>query len=160
MIYSKKRNQYNTVRSHNNTAKRKNLRCELTFEEWQEIFFIDFKSGSAISCASYPEYILILEHVIPLSWGHGGTYKGNVIPLTDPENMSISNRNPISYLNDDVLEYLAKQNDLTLEEYISFVNWCEQNKRLKKECRMYKGTYNSLEVWKSLQYNESPNNTK
>lgn len=76
-----------------------------------------------------------LDHFIPLSSGHGGTVKENIIPLCRKMNASKHGRNPFiwaeDYLSeeqqerfDEVVKYLADLNELTVEEYREFVFSC------------------------------------
>lgn len=75
-----------------------------------------------------------MDHVLPLSKG-GGTVVGNIIPLAGELNLSKNDRNLFEWfennkerlnLNRDkfnkLIEYLAKQNNLTIEEYVDFYN--------------------------------------
>ncbi|MBT2764292.1 hypothetical protein [Paenibacillus sp. ISL-20] len=140
------------VSGQNSEARVLHLPATLEGYEWRRILLEDFKSKSAIYNFELngDEFI---GHFIPLSWGHGGTYKGNLIPVNGFENMRLSNRNPLKYIkeprNHPTIKYLAEQNELTTDEYISFVNWCDKNRRTRKECRAYIGTYSSIDVWKS-----------
>lgn len=145
------------VNGQNSKAKVLNLPAILEVYEWRRILLDDFKSKSAI----YNFELRgdeIIGHFIPLSWGHGGTYYGNIIPVNGFENMRLSNRNPFKYISHpkshSTIKYLAEINELTVDEYIAFVNWCDRNRRTKKVCRAYIGTYSSINVWKS-QYSKN-----
>lgn len=101
-----------------------------------------------------------LEHFIPISWGHGGTYKGNLYLLEKSLNVSKKDRNPFEWVKQKriqnqidlskwnaLIQRLASENGLTINEFEKFVYWCEQHKRnihqLKKERNK-----TSLEIWK------------
>lgn len=79
-----------------------------------------------------------LDHFIPLSWGVGGTDKSNIIPLNKNLNFSKSDRNPLEWAEEmissgefskerweEVVEYLAHLNGLSVDEYRDFVYMCE-----------------------------------
>lgn len=140
------------VSGQNSKARVLNLPASLTLFEWKRIILEDFKSKSAIYNVEL-NGDEIIGHFIPLSWGHCGTYYGNIVPLTALENMRLSNRNPLKYISQPrshpLIKYLAEQNGLTTDEYIAFINWCDKNRRTQKECRAYIGTYSSIVVWKS-----------
>lgn len=83
-----------------------------------------------------------LDHVIPVSWGHGGTTIENIIPLRADLNISKGDKNILTWFESNVIRfnldeikfnklinYLAKINNKSVEEYISHINWCEENKR-------------------------------
>lgn len=80
------------------------------------------------------------DHVIPVSIGHGGTILGNMIPLRSDLNVSKNNRNIFEWFPlakkrfnlsqtkfDELIEYLAKVNDMTTNEYRDYVYWCHDN---------------------------------
>lgn len=80
------------------------------------------------------------DHVIPISIGHGGTTKGNMVPLTSKLNFSKNNRNVFEWFNhskdslnlsqsnfDTMISYLAKLNGKTISEYRDYVYWCHEN---------------------------------
>lgn len=83
-----------------------------------------------------------LDHVIPLASGHGGTTYGNMIPLSYDLNASKKDRCIFDWFADnrdrfgleqrkfdDLIEYLAGINDMTVEEYEEYVRWCHDNPR-------------------------------
>lgn len=99
-----------------------------------------------------------LDHFIPLAIGHGGTYKGNIVPLTREVNRSKSAKNPFEWIEDEetkklvdlnrwekLIEYLADQNGLTVDEFKDYVNWCFENPRKVEEIE--EGV-TSIELWK------------
>jgi 5-methylcytosine-specific restriction endonuclease McrA len=101
---------------------------------------------------------LTLEHFIPLDIGHSGTHVGNLIPLLKRVNSSKNSTNPFEWFEnwrfkdfyDDnwekLIQYLANQNALTVEEYKEFVNWCFKNPRTLEE--IAKDPRHSIEIWR------------
>lgn len=99
-----------------------------------------------------------LEHFIPLSWGHGGTYVGNVYFLWKNLNFSKSNKNPFEWIKEKevankididkwykLIKILAEQNNLTVEEFREFVYWCDKNRRSPESIT----NENSIDLWKN-----------
>jgi hypothetical protein len=99
------------------------------------------------------------EHAIPLSIGHGGTYHGNMYPMSKTLNISKLNRNIFEwfYANrerfnldeqrfNDLIQYLATLNGLTPEEYRQFVYWCHENPRT--EDQIAADPRHSIEIWR------------
>jgi hypothetical protein len=106
-----------------------------------------------------------LEHFIPESWGHGGTYRGNVYPMDRSLNTSKWNRNPFDWIAEyyphdtlitnrfwRLVKYLASQNGLTVKEFYDFVRWCDENRRTIEQVRADNKRYGykkpSLELWR------------
>lgn len=100
------------------------------------------------------------DHFVPVSWGHGGTYIGNIIPLHRSINNSKRNHNPFKWIerNDlpyeidqekwkTAIKYLANQNGLTTEEFEDYVNWCENNKRNSDQVKS--SEYTSIQLWRN-----------
>ena len=97
-----------------------------------------------------------LDHFIPISWGHGGSYVGNVIPLDFKMNRSKTNKNPFEWVKgikidlikwNMLIEYLSKENGLTTGEFEKYVYWCERNKRKTKDIIKCK-TEQSIVLWR------------
>lgn len=91
---------------------------------------------------------LHMDHVIPLSVGHGGTVYENMIPLRADLNLSKSNRNIFDWFADnrerfgleqrkfdELIEYLADINNMTTKEYEEYVRWCHDNPRTIDEIK-------------------------
>jgi hypothetical protein len=92
-------------------------------------------------CALTGDYLdFQWDHVIPLNTGHEGTVKGNMIPLRSDLNQSKSDSNIFEWfaLNKErfgleqdklnsLVDYLAKQNKMTSEEYQQHVYNCHNN---------------------------------
>jgi hypothetical protein len=100
-----------------------------------------------------------LEHFIPLSWGHGGNYIGNVYFLEESLNSSKLAKNPFKWIEEDTVKlridldkwnslvfYLASSNGLTIDELKSFVYWCEGNKRTIEQ--LEQDNTSSIVLWK------------
>ncbi|QWG60325.1 hypothetical protein [Bacillus mycoides] len=83
---------------------------------------------------------LDLEHFIPLSIGQGGTTYENCYYMDHYLNMSKHANNPFEWIKTQPSEYqdrfhsilvpmLAARNDMTVEEFTEYVNWCFENPR-------------------------------
>lgn len=83
-----------------------------------------------------------LDHVIPVSIGHGGTTYENMIPLSAELNLSKNASNVFEWAHFnyerlgftlerfyEVMTEVADRNDMTLEEYRDYVYWCHANPR-------------------------------
>ncbi|WP_157911739.1 hypothetical protein [Alteribacter populi] len=81
------------------------------------------------------------DHVIPLASGHGGTIHGNMIPLRADLNISKGNRNVFEWFEankerfkleqskfDAMVAYIAKLNDMSVEEYREYYDSCFADK--------------------------------
>jgi hypothetical protein len=88
------------------------------------------------------------DHAIPLSIGHGGTIHGNMYPLCEKLNISKNNRNIFEWFKankqhfnleqerfDRLIEWLAKANGMTVQEYRDYVYWCHANPRSLEELK-------------------------
>ena len=97
-----------------------------------------------------------VDHFIPVSWGHGGNYIGNLIPLDIGLNKFKREMNPFEWAkkfkidNDkfnEIVKYLSELNGLSPIDFKEFVYWCEKNKRdvkqIKEDDLMY-----SIDLWK------------
>lgn len=96
-----------------------------------------------------------MDHFIPVTTGHGGTFEGNMIPITKSLNSSKNARNPFSWnciegydkeLFNKAVKYMARLNHLSVEEYKNFVHWCFDNPRNANEVRA--DQRNSIEIWR------------
>lgn len=141
--------------SHNRRAMEQELPHLLNEEEVKNILN-DF--SSACSITGEKTYI-DMDHFIPLSWGHGGSYHGNIYPLSASLNRSKSDSHPNIWFEKSRLEYvlsinkwnrvvryLASANGLNVEEYKSFVNWCYENQRTVDEVQQDQRP--SIEIWR------------
>jgi hypothetical protein len=102
-----------------------------------------------------------VDHFIPLSWGHGGSYYENMYPLNASLNRSKSDANPFDWFEsakeergistdawNDLIRYLSSINGLTTDEYKAFVNWCYENQRTIDEIRA--DSRPSIEIWREV----------
>lgn len=83
-----------------------------------------------------------IDHFIPVEWGHGGVYIGNIYFISRKLNSSKSSINPFERIKkpevlnvvdfskwNKLISRLAEDNGLTINEFEEYVNWCEKNKR-------------------------------
>lgn len=100
-----------------------------------------------------------LDHVIPVSIGHGGTIAPNLAYMSAELNISKSNRNIFEWFTkekerfnldqnefDELIAHLAHQNGLTPSEYREFVDWCHENPRTLDGVKADKR--HSIEIWR------------
>lgn len=119
-------------------ARKSNLRNDFSTEDHTETLAF-FNESCAISGATDD---ITLDHFIPLWTGHGGSYKGNLYPLSGTLNYSKQHVNPFKWVErdyikkeiepekwDTLLNYLASLNNLTKEQYEDYVHWCFTNRR-------------------------------
>lgn len=126
----------------------------------------DLVQGYHNKCAiSGVESGISLDHFIPLSLNHGGSYIGNVYPLCGALNSSKQAANPFEWFADnaerfgldpakfdELVTLLAHQNGITPQELRDFVYWCFANKRTTDEVLANNQRYGykkpSLELWR------------
>jgi hypothetical protein len=102
-----------------------------------------------------------VDHFIPLEWGHGGEYSGNIYFIKRKLNASKSNINPFKWINkislkedinmlkwDQLVRRLAEETGLSVKDFRRFVNWCEKNKRSKEQLMV--DHCSSLELWTEI----------
>ncbi|MGG8383823.1 hypothetical protein ACQ9BL_22020 [Bacillus sp. R-CC1] len=81
-----------------------------------------------------------LDHVIPLATGRIGAVRGNIIPLKSSLNESKRDKNIFEWFEqnkdywrlsqekfDKLIDYLATQNEMSVEKYREYVYWCHEN---------------------------------
>jgi hypothetical protein len=125
------------IQTANNKARKRNLIGNLTKQMWRSILLDDFAHRCALTGKRHPEVELDLGHYIPNIWGHGGTYKGNVFPIERSLNISLRDYNPLVFIPRNaeyfgisldainrLVEYLARINGLSIQQYSRFVQWC------------------------------------
>lgn len=91
-------------------------------------------------CALTGDSDVHLDHVVPLSIGHGGTTLENMIPLRGDLNISKQASNIFEWFElvkerfnlnqskfDELITYLAEANDMTAQEYRNYVDYCHDN---------------------------------
>jgi hypothetical protein len=117
-------------------ARKKRLPDDFTLEQRNDVLEY-FKNGCALTGDTEDVHF---DHVIPISIGHGGTTYGNMIPLRADLNRSKHNTNIFEWFEanrqhfklseekfEDLIEYLAEMNMVSIEEYKDHVNWCHEN---------------------------------
>ena len=110
-----------------------------------------------------------LDHFIPLEWGHGGEYVGNLFFVAKRLNESKSNMNPFRWIKklmltrgvnasrwDALVRDLAAKNGMTPKEFRQYVNWCEKHKRTVAD--VLRDPRPSIEIWKEGKANRPSNN--
>lgn len=133
--YQKSKKMYR-LREHKRNAMLKSLPNTLTTKEWDETMEY-FGYGCALSEVHEN---LSLEHFIPLHIGWGGTTKGNCYPMERTLNCSKNGTNPFIWIERQptnikenffnvLVPYLAEQNNMKVDEFIQYVNWCFNNPR-------------------------------
>jgi hypothetical protein len=131
----------------NRRAMKKNLPDNLTAVQIETM--LEFFEGCALTGK---QKNLHLDHVIPLSIGHGGTTAENIVALIDFLNLSKHDGNLFEWFKenkqrfdlsqdkfDTLIDYLAELNEMTHAEYRDYVYWCHENPRtvdqIKKEAQ-------------------------
>jgi hypothetical protein len=137
-------------------ATQKALPAGLNMEVYNELK----KSACFFTCSEKSE----IDHFIAVSTGHGGSYKGNLVPVIREINSSKHDKNPFQWLREqnyvfeerfnDLVKKLALENCLTVDEYRNFVYWCYENKRSKKE--IMKDERFSIEIWRDVTKRQFP----
>lgn len=124
-------------------------------------FKLDDLSKVGVLCELTGSEDVHYDHFIPLATGHGGTYMGNIVPLSAELNSSKKDLNPFEWIKtrddiprekwDAMIEKLASLNSLTVDEFRDFVYWCFENKRtihdIIRDNKANKG--DSLTIWRS-----------
>jgi hypothetical protein len=119
------------VYRNNRKAKQSQLRNDLTHEQWQDILS-QFNHACALTGK---EVDVTMDHFIPVSTGRGGTYIGNIYPLSSTLNNSKHNRNPFLWYErygaahgvdasawNNLIRYLAEANEKSVESFIDYIN--------------------------------------
>lgn len=150
--WDKKNVTFHKIRNHNYFAEKKGLKVEWNEDAYEKM--LD-KFGRKC-CLSNETENLNVDHFIAIETGHGGTYQGNMIPLSEKLNQSKSNKNPFEWIKEqtfnvkenfnNVVKELAELNGLDVIEFKSFVYWCYENKRSEEQIKEEQA--NSLELWK------------
>lgn len=123
--------QKDKVYQNQRKARLENLRDDLTHAQWESTV-----KHFNYSCAlSGDKEKITMDHFIPISSGKGGTYDGNVYPITSKLNNSKNNRNPFEWFKEygvlhgirkekweQLVEYLASKHDMTNCEFEDYVN--------------------------------------
>lgn len=148
--------EYLKAKNHRRRARQLALPNTLNGHDWKAVLE---GFGGACAISEIESKDIVLEHVIPLAWGHMGTEKGNVIPMDKTLNLSKRDKNFFTWVLEDnivdavdfdkidrMIEYLAEANGMSVEEYIEYVIWCEYNKRTVEEIEA--ATKSSIELFR------------
>lgn len=149
-------------------ARKAGLPDDMTDRRWEEIVGEDFSGACALTGESDD---LTMEHFIPLSIHHGGTYDGNLYPMVKSLNSSKWKTNPFEWIKrPDISErvpadrwnalvlYLAEKNGLTVEEFREFVYWCFDNPRTPAQAaKDTKRGITSLDLWRDSKLRKAAN---
>jgi hypothetical protein len=124
-----KRKLYRHIRR----ARKAELPNDFTSEQQSEVLTY-FENRCALT-GSQDKYAW--DHAIPIASGHGGTTYGNMYPLRGDLNSSKGDRNIFEWFKanrqrfnlsqakfDALIDWLAETNDMTVEEYTSYVYEC------------------------------------
>ena len=125
------------------TAMKHALPYEIKDDDWQVLLEERF-DGKCMLTGKKKK--VSLEHMIPLSIGHGGTTIYNCIPMDYDLNVDKAGQNPFKWIKSQkpkvqeqfyklVVPYLATMNGMDTETYKKYVYWCFQNPRKVKEVR-------------------------
>jgi hypothetical protein len=123
------------VKNMNWIAKNKKLKASLTIDELNEIVRT-FDNKCALTGNANFEF----DHFIAVRTGNSGTVKENIIPLCKFLNNSKKSRNPFEWVKwphiqemiipgsfERLIEYLAKENSMTVDQYRDHVYKCYEN---------------------------------
>ena len=98
---------------------------------------------------------LSIEHIIPISWGHGGTTLENCYPMNINTNSSKQDANIFEWLQrktksfydrseydvfnfwETVIKRKAAQHEMTIVEFIAYVYFCDKNRKSEEEISQY-----------------------
>jgi len=136
--YQQENKELFQIKSAKRRARKRQLPDDLTLEQRNAVLG-HFNSSCALTgCID----VIHLDHVIPISIGHGGTTIQNMIPLRADLNMSKNARCIFDWFYDvkdhfklpqtkfdELIEYLAGINGVTADEYEDYVRWCHDNPR-------------------------------
>lgn len=135
--YRDNRGQY-YLRVNRRRARERQLPDTLTSEQ-RDIIIKQFDGGCALTGDKTDVH---LDHVIPISIGHGGTIFENIIPLRADLNLSKGTDNIFEWFESNrqrlklnrtkfnaLIEYLADINGMTTQEYEDYVRECHDNPR-------------------------------
>ncbi|KMK75399.1 HNH endonuclease [Alkalihalobacillus pseudalcaliphilus] len=146
---SKRRNSYvkdNYVKVKVLVTKKRYANTGLPNTLSEKEYLVAFKHFNNKCCKCGTSKEISLDHYIPRNWGHGGNTIENIIPLCRSCNSYKSTKNPLKISElDHVIPYLASLNNLSEQEFKSYVNWCSDNKRPIHDI---KSKVPSIEAWK------------
>ncbi|MFE8701200.1 hypothetical protein ACFYKX_11395 [Cytobacillus sp. FJAT-54145] len=126
------------VTSHNKQSQAKGLEGNLHVAEWEDI--LNHFGGR---CPFTGTYDISMDHFVPESLYHAGTFVGNVFPLHPSLNASKQDQNPYLWIQkqslayqevfEHVVTFLADSLNMTLDEFREWVFWCFAHPRTPKD---------------------------
>lgn len=145
MYYAENKDKYRRWHVNNKDKKRLQAlrrRARIKFVPWnwtedtKELVLQEFGGGCALTqCSEYQ-----MDHVIPIATGRGGTVFGNMMPLRPDLNLSKGDTNLFEWFEgncdhlnlskgtfNNVIEILARQNNMSSDEYREYVAFCHEN---------------------------------
>ena len=135
--YADNRDQY-YLRGERRRARLRKIPDTLTSEQ-RDLIIARFDGGCALTGDKADVH---LDHVIPITIGHGGTIFENIIPLRADLNLSKGTGNIFDWFESNrqrlkldrmkfnaLIEYLADINGMTTKEYENYVRECHENPR-------------------------------
>jgi hypothetical protein len=121
--------------NHRRRARKLSLPDDFTDEDMRKIY--EEFGGCALTGSDDVQW----DHVIPLSTGYGGTTAKNMIPLRADLNLSKNDGNIFVWFErnkerfslcqnkfNNLIDYLANMNGMSVDDYRSFVYGCFENK--------------------------------
>jgi hypothetical protein len=128
-------------KSRKETSKRRHLRKERLINDFTDDVRTSVLETFGNRCALTGKTVdLQMDHVIPIAVGHGGTTKANMLPIWQRINSSKCSRNIFEWykvngerfgvvpeLFDRAIDYLARLNEMTVDQYREYVYWCHEN---------------------------------
>lgn len=138
--YQRKYRLENREKLNIHTIKRRTLKRNLPFDftnEEKDVIFNKFDRRCALTGRVGD---IQWDHVVPLATGHSGTTFGNMIPLVKELNESKRDVNIFEWFEasrqrfelsqekfEELVEWLASANAVSVEDYRDYVYWCHAN---------------------------------
>lgn len=129
--YAKNNPEKARINKQRRRARKRALPDTLTLEQMNQL---------GTTCVLTGQENVHLDHIIPISIGHGGTTYENMIPLSAELNLSKHDSNIFEWAEQNhkrlgfsmnlfykVMTDVADRNGMTLEEYRDYVYWCFDN---------------------------------
>ncbi|MFF2531508.1 hypothetical protein ACFVS2_21610 [Brevibacillus sp. NPDC058079] len=152
-----KRRRYKEIQKRLDGLRMRTIKAELPFDFTVDDFMNVAQEFNYRCAITESTFNLSVDHFIPLSIGHGGTYVGNVFPLSFEFNEWKDAENPfewkrklkkLSYRQkfNRLVDYLADLNGLSRAEFVDYVYWCFNNPR-SKALIVADGNVSSIDLW-------------
>lgn len=152
----KRYRQNNPEKIYEKTKRRQEL-LKALYSNWSASLKRECESDFNYKCVISEDPNYEQDHFIAISTGHGGTYKGNIILLSGYINNKKSDNNPFEWIktrsNHEQLNFeklvskLAILNNLSVEDFKSFVYWCYGNPRTIEEVK--RDERKSIDIWRT-----------